>query len=50
MHVIREIMVTLEANFSTPSNSEKAKRQVAKATFEKWQRELEKDHGMMTRL
>ena len=47
MHVIRK-MVTLEADYTTPSNIKKAKWLVAKVTFEKWQRELKKDHGMMT--
>ena len=41
-------MATLEAEYSTPSSSKKAKRHVVKATFDKWQRELEKDHGTMT--
>ena len=41
-------MATLEAEYSTPSSSNKAKRHVAKATFEKWQREPEKDHGTIT--
>ena len=40
-------MTTLEAEYSTPSSSKKAKQHVAKATFEKWQRELEKDHGQL---
>ena len=40
-------MATLEAEYYIPS-SRKAKWHVAKAIFEKWQRELEKDHGMMT--
>ena len=35
-------MTILEADYSTPSSSKKAKQHVAKATFEKWQRELEK--------
>ena len=45
-------MVTLEAEYSTPSSSsKKAKRHVVKATFEKRQRELEKkswDDDMVT--
>ena len=41
-------MATLEAEYSTPSSSKKAKWHIAKATFEKWQRELKKDHGTMT--
>ena len=41
-------MATLEAEYSTPSSSKKAKRHVAKANFDKWQRELEKDHWTIT--
>ena len=36
-------MTILEVDYSTPSSSsKKAKQHVVKATFKKWQRELEK--------
>ena len=41
-------MEMLEADYSTPSRSKKAKWLVAKATFKKWQRELENDYEMMS--
>lgn len=42
-------MVAKETDdYSMPSSSKKAKRRVTKATFEKWQREFEKDYETMT--